>query len=63
MPGMDLKQPSVLGKLRFADSAIGPFTNKKKMQMFKETGDSRYIYQNQLDKGLLKPTRQGVFST
>ena len=29
----------------------GPFTkNKKRMKKFKETGDSRYIYQNELDK-------------
>ena len=28
-----------------------PFTkNKEKIQKFKETGDSRYIYQNKLDK-------------
>ena len=35
----------------FKYSACGPFTkNKEKMQKFKETGDSRYIYQNELDK-------------
>ena len=29
----------------------GPFTkNKERIQKFKETGDSRYIYQNELDK-------------
>ena len=32
-------------------SACGPFAkNNEKMQKFKETGDSRYIYQNELDK-------------
>ena len=32
-------------------SACAPFTkNKKRIQKFKETGDSRYIYQNELDK-------------
>ena len=32
-------------------SACGPFTkNNEKMQKSKETGDSRYIYQNELDK-------------
>ena len=29
----------------------GPFTeNKERIKKFKETGDSRYIYQNELDK-------------
>ena len=32
-------------------NACGPFTkNKERTQKFKETGDSRYIYQNELDK-------------
>ena len=40
-----LRQP------RFTYSACGPFTkNKEKIKKFKETGDSRYIYQNELDK-------------
>ena len=31
--------------------ACGPFTkNRERIQKFKETGDSRYIYQNELDK-------------
>ena len=35
----------------FTYSAYGPFTkNKERIQKFKETGDSRYIYQNELDK-------------
>ena len=32
-------------------SACGPFTkNKERIQKFKETEESRYIYQNELDK-------------
>ena len=35
----------------FRYSACGPFTkNKERINKFKETGDSRYIYQNELDK-------------
>ena len=35
----------------FTYSACGPFTNNKdRIQKFKEAGDSRYIYQNELDK-------------
>ena len=46
MPEMHLRQPG------FTCSASGPFTkNKERIQRFKETGDSRYIYQNKLDKG------------
>ena len=45
MLGMHLKQP------QFTYSACGPFTkNKERIQKFKETGDSRYIYRNELDK-------------
>ena len=45
MPEMHLRQP------RFTYSAYGPFTkNKGRIQKFKETRDSRYIYQNELDK-------------
>ena len=45
MPEMHLKQPG------FTYSACGPFTkNKERIQKFKETGDSRYIYRNELDK-------------
>ena len=46
MSEMHLKQPG------FTQSACGPFNkNKKRIQNFKETGDSRYIYKNELDKG------------
>ena len=42
---MHLKQPG------FTYSACGPFTKyKERTKKFKETGDSRYIYQNELDK-------------
>ena len=35
----------------FTYSACGPFTkNKERIQKFKQTGDSRYIYKNELDK-------------
>ena len=45
MPEMHLRQPG------FTYSACGLFTkNKDRIQKFKETGDSRYIYQNELDK-------------
>ena len=45
MPEMHLRQPG------FTYSACGPFTKtKERIQKFKETGDSRYIYQNELDK-------------
>ena len=45
MPEMHLRQT------RFTYSACGPFTkNKERIQKIKETGDSRYIYQNKLDK-------------
>ena len=45
MPEMHLKQP------RFTYSACGPFTkNEERIQKFKETGDTKYIYKNELDK-------------
>ena len=45
MPEMQLKQ------LGFTYSACGPFTkNKERIQKFKETGDTSYIYKNELDK-------------
>ena len=45
MPEMHLKQP------RFIYSACWPFTkNKERIQKFKETGDTSYIYKNELDK-------------
>ena len=45
MPEIHLRQPG------FTYSACGPFTkNKERIKKFKETGNSRYIYQNELDK-------------
>ena len=45
MPTIHLRQPG------FTYSACGPFTkNKERIQKFKETGYSRYIHQNKLDK-------------
>ena len=45
MPEMHLKQPG------FTYSACRPFTkNKEKIQKFKETWDTSYIYKNELDK-------------
>ena len=42
---MHLRQPGL------TYVACGPLTkNKERIQTFKETGDSRYIYQNELDK-------------
>ena len=43
MPEMDLKQPE------FTCNACGPFTkNKERIKKFRETGDSRYIYGDEL---------------
>ena len=45
MPEMQLKQPG------FTYSACGPFPkNKQRIQRFMETGDTKYIYGNELDK-------------
>ena len=45
MPEMHLKQPG------FTYSACGPFTkHKARIKKFEETGDTRYIYKNDLDK-------------
>ena len=44
MPETHLRQP------QFTYSACGTFTkNKERIQKFKETGDSRYIFRNELD--------------
>ena len=45
MPEIHLKY------LGFTYSACGPFTkNKEIIQKFRETGDTKYIYRNELDK-------------
>ena len=44
-PKIHLRQPG------FICNACGPFTNMEgRIQKFKETENSRYIYQNKLDK-------------
>ena len=49
MPEMHLRQP------QFVYSTCGPFTeNKDRIQKFKETGDTSYIYKNKLDKACLQ---------
>ena len=45
MPEMHSRQP------QFVYSACGPFTrHKERTKKFKQTGDTRYIYRNELDK-------------
>ena len=45
IPEMHLRQP------QFVYSACGPFTrHKERIKEFKRTGDTRYIYRNELDK-------------
>ena len=45
MPEMHLRQP------QFVYSACGPFTrHRERIGKFKQTGDMRYIYRNELDK-------------
>ena len=45
MPEMHLKQPG------FTYSACGPFTrNKERIQKFKETWDTSYVYKYELDE-------------
>ena len=51
MSKMHLRQPG------FTYSACGPFIeNEERIQQFKETGDSWYLHQNELDKDLTKRT-------
>ena len=45
MPEMHLRQP------QFVHSACGPFTrHKERIKKFEQTGDTRYINRNELDK-------------
>ena len=49
MPEMYLKQTE------FTYIACGPFIkNKERIQKFKETGDTSYIYKNELDKACVQ---------
>ena len=46
-----LKQPIALGEPGFIYSGCGNFSkNKKIIEKFKETGDTNYIYKNELDE-------------
>ena len=48
-PEMHLRQPG------FTYNACGPFTkNKERIQKFKETGDTSYVYKNRLDKACVQ---------
>ena len=45
MPEMHLRQP------QFVYTACGPFTrHRERIRKFKQTGDTRYIYRNELEK-------------
>ena len=45
MPEIHLRQP------QFTYNACGPFTkHEQRIQKFRETGDTNYIYKNELDK-------------
>ena len=45
MPEMHLRQP------RFTYSACGPFTkHRERINKFTNTGDTRFIYRNEIDK-------------
>ena len=45
MPEIHLRQP------QFTYSACGQFTrHEERIQKFKETGDTNYVYKNELDK-------------
>ena len=45
IPELHLRQP------RFTYSACGPFTKRReRIRKFRETGDSKYIYKNELGK-------------
>ena len=55
-PEMHLRQPG------FTYIACGQFTkNKERRKRFKETGDWRYIYQNELDKACFQNMSYGDF--
>ena len=55
MPEMHLKQSISLGKSGFTNGACRPFTKKEEIiKKFKDTGDTKYIYKNELDKACLQ---------
>ena len=48
MPEMHLKQPG------FTDNAFGPFTkNKERIEKFMQTGNTNFIYKNELDFNMI----------
>ena len=48
MPEIHLRQP------QFTYSASGPFTkHEERIQKFKETGDTNYVFKNELDRRVL----------
>ena len=50
MPEIHLRQP------QFVYSTCGPFTRHKgRIKKFKQTGDTRYIYRNELDRACFQP--------
>ena len=51
MPKIHLRQPG------FTYSTCGPFTRKQRIQKFKQRGDSRYIYENELHKASFQHDR------
>ena len=51
LAGDTLMSEMHLRQHQFTYSACGPFTKRKqRTQKFKETGDTNYIYKNELDK-------------
>ena len=55
LPEMHLKQPG------FTYSACGSFTrNEERIEKFKETGDTNYIYINELDKACFQHDMYGL---
>ena len=43
---------------RFTSISCGPFTKtKERIQKFKQTGDTKYIYRNELDKACFQHDR------
>ena len=56
MPEMHLKQPG------FTYTGQGPFTkNKEIIRKFKEIGDRKFIYTNELDKACLQHDTYGFW--
>ena len=52
MPEMHLRQPG------FSYSAYGPFTkNKERIKQFMQTGNTDFIYKNELDKACFQHDR------